>query len=58
VGVVYDAVVGARPATSTFTTAFCCGGRRERYVSSYSFESCCPISWKMGLSSAGVAVST
>ena len=27
-------------------------------MTSYSLESCCPISWKIGWSSAGVAVST
>ena len=46
---------GARPATFTRTTAFCWGGSSERYVSSYSLESCCPMSLKIGCSAAGVA---
>ena len=57
-GVVYFAVAGARPLTATRTDAATWGGSSDRYVSSYSLESCCPISWKIGWSSAGVADST
>jgi hypothetical protein len=39
-GVVYLADAGARPATLTSTTAWRCGGSSDRYVSSYSLESC------------------
>jgi hypothetical protein len=57
-GVGVSAVAGRRTCDPDDDLADLCGGSSERYVTSYSFESCCPISWKIGWSSAGVAVST
>ena len=57
-GVVYVAVAAARPGATALTVAFTFGGRSERYETTYSFESCCPIVVKIGSSCSGVALST
>jgi hypothetical protein len=56
-GVVYVAVAGVKPTTDAFTVASRSGGRTERYVTSYSLESCWPISSKMGSRAAGLELS-
>ena len=50
-------VAGVKPTTAASTTASRSGGRTERYVTSYSFESCWPISSKIGSRAAGLALS-